>query len=321
MSEVIRPSIDGVPGSTIPPEPQSIGPDSSWEHFKLFERVYKALFALPFFFKSDLVVSGVLATDLFTFNSSLGATIEAQVANALNTLRSTWDPDEEYTLYNFIRQPQTFPDVTLRTHAPEQKPTIIMGIELKGWFVLAKEREPSFRYKVTPDVCAPADLLVVYPWALSNVVSGSPQLFQPYAVYARYAAEYRNWWWQYRKGGKGNKQITFSSATDNYPVKSDRISDIAVSDSGNNFGRYARTHVMDSYIASIFREELSGIPLDAWQKFLSIFTEARPEDELISELDKLAKKYAGSKKRTSLSSETVLRIKEHVLEIASLLQS
>ena len=40
-----------------------------------------------------------------------------------------------------------------------------MGIELKGWYVLAKEKEPSFRYKVTPAVCAPADLLVVVPWA------------------------------------------------------------------------------------------------------------------------------------------------------------
>lgn len=30
-----------------------------------------------------------------------------------------------------------------------------MGIELKGWHVLAKEREPSFRYKVTPAACSP----------------------------------------------------------------------------------------------------------------------------------------------------------------------
>jgi hypothetical protein len=49
-----------------------------------------------------------------------------------------------------------------------------MGIELKGWYVLAKEKEPSFRYKVTLTVCAPADLLVVVPWALSNVISGRP---------------------------------------------------------------------------------------------------------------------------------------------------
>ena len=30
-----------------------------------------------------------------------------------------------------------------------------MGIELKGWYVLAKEREPSFRQKVTPAACSP----------------------------------------------------------------------------------------------------------------------------------------------------------------------
>lgn len=75
------------------PEPQISDPDQQWEHYDLFTRVNKALFALPSFFKSDLLVSGVLATDLFTFNASLGATIEAQVTDGLNELRSTWDPD------------------------------------------------------------------------------------------------------------------------------------------------------------------------------------------------------------------------------------
>jgi hypothetical protein len=46
------------------------------------------------------------------------------------------------------------------------------------------------------------------------------------------------------------------------------ISDIANSDKGDNFGRYARTGAMDAYIAQIFSEHLSGIPLASWQKFL-----------------------------------------------------
>ena len=87
----------------------------------------------------------MLATDWFAFNSSLGATIEDQVTASLNDLRTVLDPDNQYSLYGFERQPQTFPDIVLCTSAPDIEPPILMVIELKGWYVLAKEREPSFR--------------------------------------------------------------------------------------------------------------------------------------------------------------------------------
>ncbi len=306
------------PNSALPPEPQLLLLDEQWEHAALYHRVYKALFALPSLFKSNLTISGVMATDLFAFNASLGATIEAQVTSALNAIRSTWDPKEEYTLYQFVRQPQTFPDVTLRTNAPGQSPTVIMGIELKGLFLLAKEREPSFRYRVTPAVCTPADLLVVYPWALSNVISGTSQLFTPYIVNARYAAEYRNWWWQYRKGGNGNNQVKLSSEHTYYPMKSDRTSDVAPGDNGGNFGRFARTGLMESYIASIFREELAGIPLDAWQRFLTIFTEGRSEERMERVLNVLAKDY--TQRQAQFSIEVIAKIQYLIDELVGLLQ-
>ncbi len=314
MSEVERHNAD-----SIPSEPQAVSPDESWEHFYLYQNVYKALFALPSLFTSDLTISGVLATDLFTFNSSLGATIEAQVAAALNEERSLWDPEHKYTLYRFVRQPQTFPDVTLRASSPDIDPPIIMGIELKGWYILAKEQEPSFRYKVTPSACAPADLLVVYPWALSNIISGSPRLLEPYVVSARYAAEYRNWYWQYKKGGVGNNAIRLSRSSNFYPIKSAPISDEAVDDKGDNFGRFARTGRMDTYKDKLFHEEISGIPIYAWQRFLSVFSERWSEKKVTRFLSRLESQY--SSKETKLSPETVLRIKEYLLEIADLLNS
>lgn len=233
----------------------------------------KALYALPARFESDLTISGVLATDLFAFNSALGATIEEQVVASLNRLRELWDPDRKYSLYEFERQPQTFPDVVLKAAAPGVEPAILMGIELKGWYVLAKEKEPSFRYKVTPGVCAEADLLAVIPWALSNVVSGSPRVFEPYVEGARFAAEYRNWWWEHHRQSGGDKTITLSEVTTNYPVKGDAISDRPNSDSGGNFGRYARTGLMDDYIAKVFEDRLAGIPIAAWQQFLKGFSD------------------------------------------------
>lgn len=77
-------------------------------------------------------MSGVLATDLFAFNSSLGATVEEQVVASPNNSRAIWDPERKYALYGFKRQPQTFPDVVLRTSEPGSEPRILMGIELKG---------------------------------------------------------------------------------------------------------------------------------------------------------------------------------------------
>ncbi len=295
--------------------PKSTEPDATWEHVELWREVRKAIFALPSRFDSELVVSGVLATDLFSFNSSLGATIEEQVIESLNKLRSVWDPDRTYALYSFERQPQTFPDVVLRASAPDVEPQVLMGIELKGWYVLAKEKEPSFRYKTTPAVCALADLLVVVPWALSGVISGSPRVFTPHVVGARYAADYRNWYWENMKSGKGDNSITLSTVATHYPTKSDMIADRPASDRGGNFGRFARTGAMDSYVEDLFEDKLAGIPLWAWQKFLSLFTESRTIEDISRGLDALA----GGIIPDVPSSEARAQIKERLREIADII--
>ena len=279
--------------SNSPAPPGKIDPDPNGEYYDLWKRVRDTLYALPSFFQSELNISSIQAPDIYTLNSSLGATIEAQAVATLNKLRGTWDPREEYTGYRFVRQPQTFPDVTLRALAPDANIKILMGIELKGWFVLAKESKPSFRYEITPMACAPMDLLVVYPWALSNVIAGSPRLFEPYITSARYAAEYRNYHWQYLMKGSEDRQINVATATGFYPLKSDKVSDHAVNDSGNNFGRFARTKLMDEYIKNLLAtEELAGIPLDAWQRFLAIFTQSHTEQDTDTGLHKLASDYA-----------------------------
>lgn len=303
--------------SAITGRPTPTEPDPSWEHFELWAAVKKAVYVLPSRFESELVISGVLATDLFAFNSSLGATIEEQVVASLNRLRTVWDPVQRYALYSFERQPQTFPDVVLRASAPDAVPQILMGIELKGWYALAKEKEPSFRYKVTPAVCAPADLLVVVPWALSKIISGSPQVFTPYVISASWAAEYRNWYWEHVKSGKGNNGIALSSVTTRYPTKSDMISDRPVSDPGNNFGRFARTRAMDDYIKELFDNKLAGIPLWAWQKFLSLFTESQTPDDVLRGLDALANSIVPAVPSTDAQE----RLREKFREISGIISS
>ena len=114
--------------------------------------------------------------------------------NTLNTLRPVWDPDSEYQTFTFVRQPQTFPDVMLRSVSNGVKP--LMGIELKGWYLLASEKQPTYRFKTTAAACNPWDLLVVVPWVLSNVLAGTPVLFKPFVKPALYCAQKRNYYWQ-----------------------------------------------------------------------------------------------------------------------------
>lgn len=303
--------------SEIANSPTATEPEEEWEHYDLFVSIKKAIYSLPSRFESTLNIDGVLATDLFAFNSSLGATIEQQVVNSLNKLRGVWDPEQRYALYEFERQPQTFPDVVLKASAPDVEPDVLLGIELKGWYVLAKEKEPSFRYKVTPAVCAPADLLVVVPWALSNVISGSPIVFAPFLMGARHAAEYRNWYWQHKRKGISSRNIHLSSVAQFYPTKSDMISDRPESDGGGNFGRLARAGVMEDYIAELFEEKLAGIQLAAWQQFLAIFTERYTDKNVDIALQRIAKNAASAVNEP----EAAKLLAEKFREIAEVIES
>ena len=131
----------------------------------LHRRVRDAVASLPAYFRTETKIEGVNATDLHTLNTVLGATIEEQVVRTLNDLRNSWDPNERHALYSFVRQAQTFPDVLLRRASDGD---ILLGIELKGWYLLAKEREPSLRFQVTEAACAEHDLIVVVPWCLAT---------------------------------------------------------------------------------------------------------------------------------------------------------
>ncbi|WP_374308721.1 hypothetical protein [Methylocella sp.] len=269
------------------------GPDAAtWRHRKLYDRICDALHALPTRFHTSLRIAGISATDLFTLNTPLGAAIEQSVVESLNNLRELWDPDDEYQLYSFVRQAQVFPDVRLQTSAPgvDASDRIILGIELKGWFILAKEGEPSFRYKASPLACAPQDLLVVFPWALDEVLSGSPKLLRPFIEEARFAAEQRNYYWETGRRTPGPAaSVTRATTATPYPAKGSKFNDEPVSDQGKNFGRIARSRIMDEFISTLMAQPLSGIPASYWQKFISIFAEGVDDKQVERRLADLRK--------------------------------
>jgi len=241
----------------------------------------------------QLQISDFRATDIFTLNTALGASIEDAVVNGLNRLREVWDPDGRYALYRFERQAQAFPDVRLVTEAPDETP-ILMGIELKGWFALSKEGEPTFRYTVTPNACADADLLVVYPWVLSNVVAGHPKLLRPFVGEARYAAQLRNHYWQTMREARGaNGSIIPANHQTPYPaVKTDQCSDRAEDDGGGNFGRVARYGLLDEFVKSTGKQQVSGIPVRAWLTFFKIFSDTTHDlDGVVTSIEHVLRRY------------------------------
>lgn len=243
------------------------------------------MFAVPGNFRSDVVIRGVQATDLFNLNALLGAAIEEGVVETLNALRPLWDANEQYAMYSFVRQPQTFPDVRLQHSADPTN--VILGIELKGWYLLAKEEVPSFRFLATPEACAQADLFVVYPWHLSEVISGVPRLAGPYTEMARYVAEYRNYHWEHVMTHRRSPRVVVSDRATPYPAKGDEILDRAEDDSGRNFGRIARCGLMDDFVTVAGARLLSGIPAKHWRRFLKMFTETATDADIERVMAKL----------------------------------
>lgn len=202
----------------------------------------------------------------------------------------------------------------LQTAAPNIEPKILMGIELKGWFVLSGEGEPSFRYRVNPNVCAPADLLAVFLWILDEVISGRPRLMTPFVAEARFAALHRNYYWTYMRGVTGeDARIVPAQHQEPYPQRRQRFLDAAVRDPGHNFGRIARGQIMDSFIRALNARPVAGIALGAWQRFFDVITEDRSEASIRNRLSAIARSFAA---QTERSEETELRLQKLLSALA-----
>ena len=297
-------------------EPSRSLPSPGDDHYQLYKDVREAISSLPVYFRTETHISGIMATDLHTLNSVLGATIEEQVVRTLNLIRNTWDPDEKYALYTFARQAQTFPDVLLRKTSTDD---ILLGIELKGWYLLAKEAEPSLRFQASAAACAQRDLIVVVPWVLGNVISGSPVLFEPFIESARYAAEYRNYHWECVRETTQETGIKVPEGVQPYPSKADQILDRPRYDGGGNFGRLARTGMMDAYMQKLNEVQLCGIRTTYWRQFLKAFQESTTDAEARLALERLRQRVRQTTDMPSPKAQSALAIVaelEHLLDIA-----
>ncbi len=221
---------------------------------------------IPDHFKARISISGIEATDIYNLGGLIAAAIEDNVVSTLNRLRDRWDPEDEWTDYRFVRRAETFPDVRLVRSSSERP---VLGIELKSWYLLSKERVPSFRFRITPEACAEADLLVVFPWALENVLAGEPLLFRPFIRSCKYVAEYRNYWWQHVRKTQDPRGIALAEHRSPYPEGREKVEDKPEYNSGKNFGRIARTGIMDEFIDECMDIRLAGVEVKKWIDFLA----------------------------------------------------
>ncbi len=263
-------------------------PSEEWEHYSVWHKVYDLIESLPNHFKSEIVIKGINVTDIYAIGNLFSAIIESQIVDILNKLRDIWDSENKYSNYSFIRQSQTFPDILLANL--QKNNDIIFGIELKAWYVFSKESEPSFRFTIDPDACNFPDLLVVIPWFLSEVISGTPSLLFPYIEISRYAAEYRNYYWtRSREHSARSSAIIRPSEIHRhpYPQSKTEASDAAENDKGNNFGRIARAGLLDNYLTKIKTINYLGIRVSHWMKFFKVMSENRTGEEIDKQLDNI----------------------------------
>ena len=292
----------------IPNIPSPTNPRKDWTHYQIWERVSSLLYALPNYFETELIVKGINVTEIFSVGGAFSSIVEAQVVSILNNLRNLWDPDNRYSKYAFVRQSQTFPDVLFQNLRDESE--VLFGIELKSWYVLSKEGEPSFRYQVTPAACADADLIAVIPWILSDVISGTPRLLRPYTELARYAAEYRNYYWKKSRIEQEKICVIRHPAASNchpYPSSKQEASDQAEDDKGGNFGRIARAGILDEYVSSIKEQDYLGIKIMHWIAFFKAISETTTDEEITRKLQALKRKIQGE--------QTISPLQENFLEI------
>jgi len=271
-----------------PVRPDKIFPEDQWAHYNMWDRVKDLIYSLPNYFETELVVKGINVTEIFSIGGAFTTVVETQVVNILNRLRNIWDPESEYSNYAFTRQSQTFPDVLLKNVGNESD--IVFGIELKSWYVLSKEGEPSFRYKIDPDACGTADLLVIIPWLLSEVISGTPNLLTPYRELAKYAAEYRNYYWQNSRMESDQSIVIYRPAQEirrPYPSSKEEASDEAEEDKGGNFGRIARSGILDDYIVEIKAQNYLGVKIDHWIKFFKATSETSTDVQIERKIERL----------------------------------
>lgn len=164
--------------------------------------------------------------------------IENVVAYSLGVESVTWDGG-----ITISHRPATYPDIMVHSRGEP-----ILAIEIKVWNMLAAEKSPTFRFATSPRACGPHDLLVLFPFVydLGYPGSGPLRLYPPYIENSKYVAIRRNLYWTHNNPNAPIVEAP-DDITPHVEMKRQRIKDHAANDSGKNFGRIARTPLLNRF--------------------------------------------------------------------------
>ena len=112
-------------------------------------------------------------------------------------------------------------------------------------------------------------------------------VFDPFVESAKAAARHRNHHWQHVRRTQLDTHIDIPERISPYPSKSDHILDRPAADAGGNFGRLARTGLMDAYVQKLNNVPLCGIKPIYWQDFLRAFQEGTADADARTALQRL----------------------------------
>ena len=115
-------------------------------------------------------------------------------------------------------------------------------------------------------------------------------LFEPFVESARFAADFRNYHWRHIRKTDADIAIDAPAGAHPYPSKANQILDKPRSDGGGNFGRLARTGMMDAYMSKLNEIPLCGIKTVFWRDFLKAFQESTTDVQARSALERLRRR-------------------------------
>ncbi|WP_293913164.1 hypothetical protein [Deinococcus sp.] len=228
------------------------------------------------------------------FNNYVGQGAEEALIQILNSTRFKilWYPLIHWnnlSRLKFIRNTVQFPDIHLIDTLDN---TILLSIESKTWFLFSGD-DITARFHVSPTYIKNDTLIVIFPWVMSKLISGSPIMYEPYICNARELAELRDKTWgagglkAFRKGLPFDSNRVrfasvdhlFESKVNNHNIKSSGyqskiIGGLVVWEiETHNFGKIWR--IYDEKINKIYKEKafsnkLLGRTIKDWRRELGM---------------------------------------------------
>ncbi|RWZ67942.1 recombinase family protein [Labedella populi] len=145
----------------------------------------------------------------------------------------------------------------------------------------------------------------------SHIIAYSISRLMRRMLELEYAAEWRDYWWQYVRDSKDpieRRGVIAPANAAAYPHKADLVSMKPVHGGGNNYGRLPRCKLlMDVFVEEALAHPILGIPAIDWQLFLKVHSENADSDEVLRRVAAMDKTTAAETNERADRLRAILR--------------